>query len=66
VPAIFKAQYEGHCHAKSLDPIQPGESVTYVDDRLVHAKCANDSTVKPRPVTVCQECWVAKPCSCDD
>ncbi|WP_336715388.1 hypothetical protein [Arthrobacter sp. USHLN218] len=64
--ATFEAKYHGHCHAGCLDPIEPGDDVTFVNHKLVHAECADDSTVNPRPVTICQACWLAKPCGCDD
>lgn len=62
----FEARYEGHCAAGCLDPIEAGDTVTYVDDKLVHADCARDHTMSRRPVTICQSCWLAQPCACED
>jgi hypothetical protein len=38
---VFEAQYFGTCGA-CLEPIKPGDDVTYEDDELVHDDCAND------------------------
>lgn len=37
----FTAKYEGHCY-NCGDPIEPGDDVTYDDDEIVHAECAED------------------------
>lgn len=62
------AQYGGRCDA-CQERIVPGQPVRYdADDELVHAGCADVAEGRPvkRPVVVCTECWLQKPCPCDD
>ena len=35
------------------------------DDGAMHANC-DDATVAERPVVVCERCWLARPCECDE
>lgn len=60
--AIFEAKYRGTC-PRCGGPIDPGQLVHYVDDELVHHAHAS---APERPVVICQECWLARPCGCDD
>lgn len=57
----FEARYGGPCAADCGQRIEPGEDVTYVDDELLHADCAErDAEVDRRstkPEKPCPSCW---------
>lgn len=60
----FEARYHGTCG--SCDgPIKPGQQVRYDDNVLVHDNCT-DAESNERPVVVCGQCWLTKPCGCED
>lgn len=63
----FTARYPGRCAAECGESIEPGDDVTFVDDRLVHADCADGLGPMPTPraVHVCPECHLVQPCDCD-
>jgi hypothetical protein len=61
--SAFTARYHstcGHCG----EPISPGDSAQWVDDEVIHAICNDDQP--DRPVVVCTDCWMTKPCFCED
>jgi hypothetical protein len=65
----FPARFDGVCAADCGNRIHPGDRVRYDDDdRLRHDEC----TPKPDPLelrpneVVCPDCWLVKPCRCDD
>jgi hypothetical protein len=58
---VFEARYDGTCPACE-GHISPGDDVRYVDGEVEHA--AHPET--QRPVTICQTCFLAKPCECDE
>jgi hypothetical protein len=61
----FPARYAGHCH-ECHERIEPGEPITYDDDRIVHADCdAHYEAVVAHPVTICPTCHLTKPCDCE-
>jgi hypothetical protein len=52
----FAARYPGRCPAG--DPIEPGDEVTYVDEQLAHAVCAeNEQRAERAEPSVCPSCW---------
>jgi hypothetical protein len=59
-PGVFEARYPGHCYLCD-DHIDPGDTVRYDDDELVHNKCATAEKIitAPKvgaPVAVCPHC----------
>jgi hypothetical protein len=64
--STFKAKYGGRCAAECGEQIRPGNDVVYVDDQLVHVGCEERALTPRRPAVVCTECWLEKPCECDD
>lgn len=62
----FTARYHSTCGACG-GHISPEDTARWVDDEVVHAICTDHEQAPPaRPVVVCGECWMAKPCFCDD
>lgn len=65
----FRAQFDGYCAAECGYRIHPGDEVEYDEDRkLRHVDCVpkpDPTTIGPREV-VCPDCWLVKPCRCDD
>ncbi|MCV7208378.1 hypothetical protein [Mycolicibacterium canariasense] len=54
--AIFTARYDGRCGI-CPKPIRAGDTVTYVDDELVHNACATDDDPTQGDLTkVCNTC----------
>jgi hypothetical protein len=55
----FAARYPGACAAECGERVTPGDEVTYVDDELMHAECADGGASAqaddPRP---CPLCWL--------
>jgi len=68
----FPARFPGRCAADCGERIAEGDEVTYVDDQLVHAECADRDRPTcglgpmptPRAVHVCPECHLVQPCYC--
>lgn len=63
----FEARYHGRC-AECREHIAPGDLVRYQNSSLVHVDC-QDALAVPvveKPLVICQTCWLAKPCECDD
>ncbi|MDN5934401.1 MAG: hypothetical protein L0I24_25565 [Pseudonocardia sp.] len=61
--STFTARYHSQCGACD-GHISPGDSARRVDDEVIHALCTDDQA-PARPVVVCTECWMSKPCWCD-
>ena len=63
----FTAQYAGTCDSCE-EPIRPGARVRYTKaGDLIHAGCADETQTAPvRVEETCTECWLIKPCACDD
>ena len=58
------AQFPGRCLACE-ERIHEGDEITRdKDGSWVHAVCPEPAEEKPRPV--CTECWLTKPCGCED
>jgi hypothetical protein len=53
----FVARYRGEC-ADCGDRIEPGQQVTYVDDELTHADCADGTAPARRDPGPCPHCWL--------
>lgn len=51
----FEARYQSRC-AACPDPIEPGDTVTYVDDELVHAHCDSEPAREDDVDEVCTAC----------
>lgn len=63
--STFIACYHSQCG--SCDGhISPGDTARWLDDEVVHALCTDDPAPPARPVVVCTDCWMTKPCFCDD
>lgn len=55
----FISRYRGHCD-ECENSIEIGDDAFYdQNNELRHVQC-------PRPVVICQKCYLAKPCGCDD
>ena len=65
---FFRARYASGCAADCGGDIEPGDDVTFVDDRLVHVECADHMPAArlEHPVTICPTCHLTKPCDCED
>lgn len=62
----FEARYEGRC-SDCGEHIDRGTLIRYdPSDRIVHAHCEDTVVIPDRPVEVCQECWLQKPCGCGE
>lgn len=61
--STFTARYHSQC-GTCEQHISPGDTARWFDDEVVHALCTDDQP-PARPVVVCPECWMAKPCWCD-
>lgn len=59
----FEARYPGKC-AGCGERIDEGDSIGYHEDAAVHADCAGAAVIE-RPVVVCHQCWLTKPCDCE-
>lgn len=62
----FEARYHASCAAGCDEAIRPGQTVRYVDYRLVHDDCTTHEPPPERPAVVCESCWLTKPCDCED
>jgi hypothetical protein len=67
VSAVFLARFSavcGNCEGR----FNPGERAKYEDDDLIHAGCAGRpaSARRQLAVVVCTQCFLEKPCPCDD
>lgn len=63
--SAFEARYGGRCGGCD-DRIRPGQLVVFVDDELVHLDC-EEAALRVRPAAVvCTECWLERPCPCED
>lgn len=60
----FEAKYAGWCTACD-DRIHVGDIATYEDDTIVHADCEGSAQPERKP-EVCTQCWLTKPCGCED
>jgi hypothetical protein len=63
----FTAKYSGgRCAASCGEPIIEGETLTYVDDQLVHIDCATSHVLRERvQPTICPDCFLTLPCDCE-
>lgn len=59
------AKYGGVCGGCD-ERIRAGQKVAYVDDELVHATCVDVPGRVEKKTETCTECWLEKPCPCDD
>lgn len=60
------AKYEGgFCPNDCGERIHTGDLVTWDGDELVHATCAPRLELTPTEI-VCPDCWLTKPCKCDE
>ena len=60
----FQAKYSGTCAACG-ERIHVGDLATYVGDSIVHVDC--DAHPEPeRKTEICADCWLTKPCDCED
>jgi hypothetical protein len=59
---MFTARYRGRCD-NCGEPIEVGDQLRYEGDEVVHVACVEIPLAKRE---VCTECWLEKPCPCDD
>jgi hypothetical protein len=60
----FEAKYPGPC-ADCDERIKPGQLVYFAEDGVAHVDC--EEIIPPeRPTVTCTECWLIKPCRCDE
>jgi hypothetical protein len=65
--SAFNAKWLGKCAAACGSPIEPGDLVVYVDDKLVHEECEERAIGGAKRIeVVCPNCFMVKPCPCDD
>lgn len=62
----LRARFGGRCGGGCGERIVPGDTIVYVDDEVVHVACEGDAIRPARRAPVCSNCWLEKPCSCDD
>lgn len=65
----FTAQYDGVCSASCGQRIHPGDLISRDGDSAFrHVDCVEKVSkydIGPREV-VCPDCWLIKPCRCDE
>jgi len=63
--STFEAKYGGYC-CLCDERVHVGDIATYaLDDVVVHADC--EGSARPeRKAEVCTQCWLTKPCGCED
>lgn len=52
----FEARYPGRCQI-CTEPIEPGDTATYIDDELAHAHCDTEPQRNDDPDEACTKCW---------
>jgi hypothetical protein len=63
---MFEAKYNGVC-ATCGHTIYAGQMIRHTDDGYEHVICKTTSSVDLQPnEVVCTECFMVKPCECDD
>lgn len=60
----FAARYHSTCPACG-NHISPDDTVSWLNDEVVHALCADPDRPTPAPAETCNACWMVKPCWCD-
>jgi len=53
----FTAKYPDRCAANCGERIEPGDTVEYVDDDLVHEGCVPESEIEREVRPVCPDCF---------
>ena len=62
--STFEARFGGIC-GSCTERIHRGDLATYAEDVVVHADC-EDSAQPERKVEVCTQCWLTRPCDCEE
>lgn len=60
----FEAKYRGKCVACG-ETIHEGDVIRYNDAGSTHADC-DEIEPQERPAVICHQCWLTKPCGCED
>jgi hypothetical protein len=60
----FEAKYHGKCGGCG-EHIEPGDRVKFAGDVLEHDECEAPTYGEDKPLDVCPDCWLVKPCGCD-
>lgn len=60
----FEARYSDICDSCG-ERINPGDVIEYVVDEVAHVFCNEDASAE-RPRETCTECFIQKPCPCED
>lgn len=61
----FEAKYRGEC-AGCGHPIEVGQMIFEYRGEYAHVECDVAAAYRRRPADVCQECFLEKPCGCED
>lgn len=60
----FEAKYFGAC-SECEEFIKPGQLIHYGENGAAHVDC-DEAAPPERPTVTCTECWLIKPCGCDE
>ena len=52
----FEARYPGRCNLCD-ERIEPGDTATYTDDQIVHARCDREPAREDDLGEICGKCW---------
>lgn len=58
------AAYESCCNECAME-IEPGDLITGVLDGYVHLDCADEDDFDTGPTVLCSDCFLTKPCFCE-
>mgnify|MGYP002787308297 CR=1 FL=1 len=63
----FRAMYRGVCGSCG-EAIAPGDECAYDEGSVVHEDCVGAPRVRVtvKQAETCTDCWLEKPCPCDD
>lgn len=63
---MFEARFIGNC-GSCEGGIYPGDPLRFSEGKYIHADCLDIIPETPRrPGPVCSNCFIEKPCECDD
>ncbi len=60
----FRAEYGGQCYICE-ERIHVGDVTTYYGVEVGHFDC-EESSQPERKAEVCTQCWLTKPCECEE
>lgn len=59
------AAFNSTCNECAGD-IEEGDLITSALDGYVHLDCGNDEDYEGRPLVLCPDCFLTKPCFCEE